>query len=256
MPTGTRMEKKTTISIITATYNVVNDLPNLIESLHNQSDKDFEWVVADGASTDGTLALLKSVSNINIVTSSQPDFGIYDALNRAIKLSSGDYYIVAGADDCFYGDAIANFRQAIEHSGADIIAASAMYGSRCMQVKKGPSWLFSQFSFIAAHTLATAFRKNLHLTYGNYSRQFPIAADQYFVMRACSGGAIRYEGDFVAGKIGQGGVSSVDRIGNATEVFRVQVATGGSIFVQTLLFLLRLLKSTMWNARKKQDTHP
>lgn len=250
------MEKKTKISIVTATYNVAHDLPNLIESLRNQSDKDFEWVVADGASSDGTLALLQSIDDIDIVISSQPDFGIYDALNRAIKLSSGDYYIAAGADDFFYSDAIANFRQAIEHSGADIVAASAMYGLRCMQVKKGPSWLFSQFSFIAAHTLATAFRKNLHLTYGYYSRQYPIAADQYFVMRACSDGATRYEGDFVAGEIGQGGISSVDRIGNATEVFRVQVATGGSIFVQTLLFMLRLLKSRMWNARKRQDTRP
>lgn len=242
------MEKKTKISIVTATFNVANDLRNLIESLRNQSDKDFEWVVADGASTDGTLALLQSITDINVVTSSQPDFGIYDALNRAIKISSGDYYIVCGADDVFYSDAIANFRQAIEHSGADIIAANAMYGSRCMQVKKGPSWLFSQFSFIAAHTLATAFRKDLHLSYGYYSRLYPIAADQYFVKRACSGGATRYEGRFIAGVIGQRGVSSVDRVGNATEVFRVQVALGESIFVQTLLFLLRLLKSQLQHA--------
>ena len=247
------MEKKTKLSIVTATFNAANDLPKLIESLRNQSDKDFEWVVADGASSDATLALLQSIDDMNIVISSQPDFGIYDALNRAIKLSSGDHYIVAGADEYFHSDAIANFRRAIEHSGADIVTASAMYGSKRMRVKNGPSWLFSQFSFIAAHTLATAFRKNLHLTYGYYSRLYPIAADQYFVMRACSGGATRYESNFVAGELGQKGVSSVDRIGNATETFRVQMAMGGSILVQTILFVLRLLKARMRDVGRRRD---
>lgn len=237
------MGNRVKISIVTATYNVAKDLPHLIESLRHQTDRDFEWAVADGASTDGTVDLLQSVTDINVVISSQPDFGIYDALNRAIKLSSGDYYVVAGADDIFDPDAVANFRRAIERSGADIVAAKAMYGLRCLKVKNGPSWLLGDLSYIAAHVLATAFRKDLHLTYGYYSRLYPIAADQFFVMRACSGGASRYESDFVAGKIGQGGVSSLDRVGNATEMFRVQVALGRSIFMQTLLFLLRLLRS-------------
>lgn len=234
---------KPRVSVITATYNVANDLPRLIESLHGQTDKDFEWVVADGASTDGSLRLLQSITGINIVISSQPDFGIYDALNRAIRISTGEYYIVAGADDFFAHDAIANFRREIERSGADIIAANVMYGSKCMRVKKGPAWLFGQFSFIAAHTLGTAFRKELHQTYGYYSRQYPIAADQYFVMKACLGGASHHAGEFVAGEIGRGGVSSVDRVGNATEVFRVQLANGRSAFVQTLLLLIRLLRA-------------
>lgn len=237
------MGNNTKISIVTATCNAAEHLPGLIESLRSQTDRDFEWVVADGASSDGTLALLQSITDINVIISSQPDFGIYDALNRAIKLASGEYYIVAGADDQFDHDAIANFRRAIESSRADIIAARAMHGSKCMKIKKGPSWLFSQFSFIAAHTLGTAFRKELHQTYGYYSRQYPIAADQFFVMKACLGGASRHAADFVAGEIGQGGVSSTDRVGNATEVFRVQLAHGRSVFIQTLLLLLRLLRS-------------
>jgi glycosyltransferase involved in cell wall biosynthesis len=235
-------EKRVTVSIVTATFNAVNHLPKLIESLRGQTDKDFEWVVADGASTDGTLELLQSVSGINMVISSQPDFGIYDALNRAIKISSGEYYIVCGADDFFYDDAIGNFRRAIVQSGADIVVANAMYGQRCMKVKKGPSWLFGQFAFIAAHTLATAFRKNLHGKFGFYSRWYPIAADQFFVTQVCKGGASRYEGNFVAGEIGRGGVSGVDQVGNAVEVFRMQLASGNSVTLQFMLLMIRLLK--------------
>lgn len=69
----------------TATCNAAKHLPKLIESLRRQTDKDFEWVIANGASTDGTRELLQSVTDIEIVISSQTDFGIYDALNRAIK---------------------------------------------------------------------------------------------------------------------------------------------------------------------------
>lgn len=235
-------EKRATISVVTATWNAAKHLPKLIESLRGQTDKDFEWVVADGASDDGTLELLRSVTDLNIVISSQADFGIYDALNRAIKISSGEYYIVCGADDFFYSDAIANFRRAIAQSHADIIVANVMYGQRCMKIRKGPNWLFGHGALISAHTLATAFRKDLHLMYGFYSRKYPIAADQLFVMQACKGGARRYGSDFVAGEIGSGGVSSIDRTGNATEVYRVQLALGNSTVVQVLLLMLRLLK--------------
>ena len=236
-------EKRTKISVVTATYNVAHHLPRLIESLRKQTDKDFQWVVADGASTDSTVSLLKSVADLDILISSQADFGIYDALNRAIRLSSGDYYVVAGADDFFYEDAIANYRHAINQSGADIIAAQAMYGRRCLKIKKGPSWLFSGSSFIAAHTLATVFRRNLHLEYGYYSRLYPIAADHFFVLKACAGGVSRKECDFLTGEIGRGGVSSIDRVGTATEVFRVQVVMGRSVFIQALLLMIRLLRS-------------
>lgn len=234
------------ISVITATYNAGEHLPRLAKSLLNQTDKDFEWVVADGASDDGTLEALHSITGLDIVTTSQPDFGIYDALNRAIKMSSGEYYIVAGADDIFYPEAIASFRRAIESTGADIISAKAKYGQKYMSVKQGPSWLYGQFSYISAHVLATAVKKDLHRTYGYFSRQYPIAADQYFVLRACQGGASRHERDFVAGEIGRGGISSVDRIGNATEVFRVQVATGHSMIPQLILFILRVLRAGFW----------
>lgn len=236
-------EERVTISVVTATFNAANYLPHLIESLRSQTDKDFEWVVADGASSDATLALLEAASDLNVVILSQPDFGVYDALNRAIKRSSGRYYIVAGADDIFYPDAIENYRNAIERAGADIISANVMYGSRCMKVKKGPSWIFGQFSHIAAHSLATAFNKDLHYKFGFYSRWYPIAADQLFVMSACNKGALVGNGGFVAGEIGQEGVSSIDRVGNATEVFRVQVALGNSKTMQVLLFILRLLRT-------------
>lgn len=242
-------QQRATISVITATYNAVHHLPKLTESLRGQTDKDFEWVVADGASDDGTLELLRAVTDLNIAISSQADCGIYDALNRAIGISSGEYYIVCGADDVFFNDAIANFRRAIVESGADIIVANAMYGQRCLKVKKGPSWIFGQSSFIAGHTLATAFKKELHQLYGKYPIKFPIGGDQFFVITACKGGASIYEAGFVSGEMGVEGISSVDRIGVALEFFKVQLSVGSSFLIQSLLLVLRLLKIVMFERR-------
>lgn len=238
-------KNRSIISVITATYNAAGHLPKLIESLRQQTDKDFEWVVADGASTDGTLELLNSVGDINVVISSQEDFGIYDALNRAIKMVSGDYYIVSGADDIFYPDAIANFRRAIEQSDADMIVSRATYGHAQMRVKRGPAWIHGHAAYISAHVLATAFRTNLHGVFGFYSRKYPLAADQLFVLQACENGASRYSAEFLAGEIGSAGVSSLDRVGCATELFRVQLAVGKAMFPQLILLLLRLIRASL-----------
>jgi glycosyltransferase involved in cell wall biosynthesis len=237
------------ISIVTASYNCRGQLPSLVQSLRGQTDKDFEWIIADGASSDGTVEFLKSVTDLKVIISTQSDFGIYDALNRAIHFASGEYYIVAGADDHFYADAIANFRSAIEQHRSDIVVASVMYGRQRFSVKRGPSWLVGEKSFIANHSVSTAFRKDLHERYGYYSRKFPIAADSLFVLQICKAGVTRVDARFVAGEIGTHGVSYVDWAGSATELFRVQLLVGRALLPQVALLLLRLLKGSSSGVR-------
>lgn len=71
------------LSIITATFNTSECLPRLIDSLKLQSDPDFEWIVADGGSTDKTLALVHDAAKtLNVKVDSRSDFGIYDTLNK------------------------------------------------------------------------------------------------------------------------------------------------------------------------------
>ena len=64
-------EKPLKLSIITATWNAENFLPRAIKSLEKQTDKDFEWIISDGSSTDSTLEILKNVEGINIKIISQ-----------------------------------------------------------------------------------------------------------------------------------------------------------------------------------------
>jgi glycosyltransferase involved in cell wall biosynthesis len=232
-----------TISVITATYNAAKLLPTLIASLRAQTDKHFEWVVADGGSTDGTLALLKNIEDLNITLTSEPDCGIYDALNRAIKLSTNEYYIVMGADDSFFPEAIHNFRQAAAQSGADMVTAEILIADQVLKTREGKGWRFGLNGLISAHSVGTMFRKALHVKFGFYSNKFPIAADQLFVTQACHGGASRYITNFVSGKFGTDGVSSADYLGTLMEFFRVQIITGHNKIIQLALLWARLMRN-------------
>lgn len=232
-----------TLSIITATYNAANVLPRLLESLRAQTDLSFEWVVMDAASTDSTLSILKSASDLCLVYRSEPDFGIYDALNKAIRLCSGEYYLVIGADDFLAPDAVANYKTWIAGSEADIVTASIAYGPVSKKAPAGCSWLRGGMAFVTSHAVGSVYRKNLHdnSEIGFYSRYYPIAADQLFILRAAKQGVRICVADFYAGCFGDEGISSTDTLGTLTEFFRIQMQFEWRP-LQVLLFVLRLLK--------------
>jgi glycosyltransferase involved in cell wall biosynthesis len=232
-----------TISVVTATFNVASLLPTLVESLRLQSDNRFEWVVADGGSIDGTLEILKSASDLNVVMSVQPDFGIYDALNRALRMASGDYYVVLGADDTLAPDAIANYRKAAEETGADMVFARVQAGNQVRTPGAGKPWLRGHKAYVAEHAVATLIRRSLHDCFKYYSRRFPIAADQFFLKTACSSPQVKLaSASFVAGNYAVDGVSGADTAGALTEFFRVQLETESCRVLQCALFVLRLMR--------------
>lgn len=231
------------LSVITATYNAIEHLPKLIESLRNQEDKDFEWVVADGASTDGTVDLLKSIKDINIKIISQEDFGIYDALNRGIKNSIGDFYLVVGADDILYKNAVKDYKLSLSDD-VDIITAPIDSEAGVLDVRGvDKSWMYAQNSYISGHAVGSIYRKKMHMNFGFYSRKFPIAADQLFVLKSIKYGAKVKRISNSVGYFNNVGVSSLDIIGSITELYRVQLIIGESKFLQTLVLLLRIFKN-------------
>ena len=228
------------ISIITATFNAANHLPQLIDSLQSQTNKNFEWVIADGGSTDATLDILQSIKNLNIVLSSQVDFGIYDALNRAVKLSTSDYYVVIGADDVFKPDAIENFSNEIDGISA-VITSPILIKNKIYKLSPLPIFLSGFRAKICGHSIASLFKKSLHDKYGYYSKKYPIAADYDFMMKLVVNNEKIKLCDFIVGRFGTEGVSATDRIGSASEVMRIMISNGYSVPVQVCIFLLRLL---------------
>ena len=229
------------ISVITAVYNAESCIGELIESLRRQEDKDFEWVVVDGLSTDSTLEILKQVDDLNIRIISEADFGIYDALNKGVKACSGEYYLVAGADDVFFPNAIKDYKAAIE-DGVDMVTANIKMGNEVSMPNKGLSWKVGQFQWVSSHAVGLLIKKELHKKHGYYSNKLPIAADQLFIKKCCQSGCIVKKIDILVGEFGLNGISTVDTIGSCVEFFRVQLLTENHKWLQYILLVAKLLK--------------
>ena len=236
-------EKPLKLSIITATWNAEIFLPRVIKSLEKQTDKDFEWIISDGASTDGTLEILKKVEGINIKVISQEDFGIYDALNRGIKNCNGEFYLVIGADDELYPNAVKDYKEAIEDDVDIVTAWIDTANGHNIKPNSGPKWLKSQFHYVSGHAVGSIYRTKLHEKFGYYSRKFPIAADQLFVGQVLKHGSKVKIIKKVVGKFSDEGLSGTDILGSLSEVFRINLILGENKFLQTILFILRLIKN-------------
>ena len=92
------------LSIITVTYNAEKVLEDTIQSVISQTYHHVEYIIVDGAYKDGTLSIInKYRSQIHTVVS-EPDKGLYDAMNKGILLASGDYLCFLNAGDCFHED--------------------------------------------------------------------------------------------------------------------------------------------------------
>lgn len=115
------MEHQPTFSIVTVAWNAARVIGPTLESVQQQSCRDFEYLVVDGASTDATLQLVTDAGIGGTRIVSEPDHGIYDAMNKAIGLARGRYLIWLNA-----GDALATPRSlermaALAAAGPDVI---------------------------------------------------------------------------------------------------------------------------------------
>ncbi len=242
LPSQPLLRKPPTICVVTVTYNAADVLARLVEGMRAQTDRDFEWIVVDGASTDETVKLIKAAKDLVTIWISEPDFGIYDALNKAIRMCASDYYLVLGADDMLLPNAVAQFRHHALLSGADLVTASILIDGRVSAGKSGWSWLHGMFAYVSGHSVGTLIRRDLHDRYGEYSRRFPVAADMYFLKTVCkSPTTIRHRANFVAGEHGTYGVSSQDKAATFCDCFRVQLETEPRKLLQILLFIAKLI---------------
>lgn len=99
---NTRLSPK--ISVITVTYNAEKVLEDTLQSVVSQTYRSIEYILIDGASKDGTLAVAEQYRDRIQILVSEPDRGIYDAMNKGIALATGDYLCFLNAGDSFHQD--------------------------------------------------------------------------------------------------------------------------------------------------------
>lgn len=117
-------------SVITAVRNNKESLSRAVTSLREQSFKDFEHIIVDGASIDGTFELIKDLADEKTKWISEPDNGIYDAINKGIKMASGEIVCLLHSDDTFAEpDVLEKAAQIFNDSQPDAVYGDLLYVS-------------------------------------------------------------------------------------------------------------------------------
>ena len=109
-------------SIITVARNAANTIQATLDSVKSQTCRDFEYLLIDGASTDDTVRLAEKSGIEGMRVLSEPDNGIYDAMNIAVKRCEGDWIIFMNAGDLFYNDTVlADLFEDKDRKGSDVL---------------------------------------------------------------------------------------------------------------------------------------
>lgn len=168
-----------TLSIITINYNNRDGLQRTIDSVVGQSFTDYEWIVIDGCSSDGSRELIEQYQNCFVYWCSEPDKGIYNAMNKGIEKASGDWFLFLNSGDWLYGNDILQ-KVFSDPSDADILYGDVMYhwpDSRGLELDMKPENLSLYFFY--KNTLchqATFYRKAIFDNH-KYNEDFRICAD-------------------------------------------------------------------------------
>lgn len=178
------------ISIITIVYNRKHCIADCIESVSSQNYPDIEHVIIDGGSTDGTCEIIERYKHQLPVYISEKDKGIFDALNKGIKNSTGDIIGILNSDDIFYNkDAISKVAKAFKQSSAHLVYAKGMFvdANNFNKVKRlYPSKPYQakylQYGWIPLHTTIFV-KKEIFALYGGYNPGFTIASDYEISLR-------------------------------------------------------------------------
>jgi glycosyltransferase involved in cell wall biosynthesis len=178
------------ISIITATYHSASTISNCITSVNEQTFLNIEHIIIDGASKDNTLEIINSIPNRVSKIISEPDKGIYDAMNKGIQLATGDVIGILNSDDFFTSvDVIEKIVFAFKSSNVDCV-----YGDICFVKAENlekvvryysAKWFkpsLFRFGFMPPHP-SFYLSRECYKELGLYKIDYKIAADYELLIR-------------------------------------------------------------------------
>ncbi|RCW90246.1 glycosyltransferase family 2 protein [Winogradskyella arenosi] len=180
------------VSIITAVYNNEKTIEDCMSSVLNQTYPDIEYIIIDGGSNQETLTKLEAAAkkHDNITLSSEPDHGIYDALNKGVKKAKGEIVGFVHSDD-FLADTqvIASIVEVFKKQGVDGVYGDLHYVALENTNKIIRNWISQPFNpellkkgWMPAHPTLYV-KKQVYDTFGAFNIKFKIAADYDFILR-------------------------------------------------------------------------
>lgn len=237
------------VSIVTVVYNNVNHIQRAIDSVKSQDYFDIEFIVIDGGSVDGTLSVLNmNLSKIDFLVS-EPDYGIYDAMNKGISFATGDIIGILNSDDQFFSSTVISSVVKIfqESNDLDAVIGNVEYLSdsnlsyrRHYLSHNFRSWMM-RFGFMPAHTAAFISRI-YYQKIGLYSTKYQIASDFDWFCRSFADPDFHFRlVNFFYVRMRLGGVSS-SGVGSAIKISNemLNILKLNNIYSNIFLIYLRL----------------
>ena len=172
------------VTVLTATFNALDELKRTVESVAEQTCRDVEHVIIDGGSTDGTVEWLAGLGD-EVRWLSEPDGGIADALNKGLAMARGEYLLVLQAEDTFLGSE--SLALAMPHllQGIDIVFFDIVFGGQSGERRVKSRGLSSAIAFQNGIPHQGVFcRRDLFRRLGPFDTSFRIGMDYEFFLRA------------------------------------------------------------------------
>ncbi|MBU4376270.1 MAG: glycosyltransferase [Candidatus Omnitrophica bacterium] len=178
------------VSIITPVLNGCATIEDTIKSILGQSHKEIEHIVIDGGSKDGTVDIVKSYGSKITKFISEPDKGIYDAMNKGIKLASGDIIGILNADDIYAGTSVVGtMAKAISEKKVDACYSDLVYVDRINTDIIVRHWKSCEYreglfkkGWMPPHPTFFA-KRYVYEKYGHFDLSLPIALDYEILFR-------------------------------------------------------------------------
>ncbi len=178
------------ISIVTVVYNNAATIKDCINSVIEQDYDDIEYIIVDGGSTDGTIEIVKSYGDKISKFISERDNGLYDAMNKGIKLATGDVVGTLNSDDFFYDKAVlTNITRAFTDGETDAVIGDIVFikqedTGKVLRKYSSAKWYPGRFAwgYMPAHPSFFAKRK-LFTELGFYRTDYRIASDYELLIR-------------------------------------------------------------------------
>ena len=235
--------EKNKISIITVVKNSSNTIEKTIKSVLAQEYKNLEYIIIDGGSTDGTLEIIKEYKKNISIFLTEKDNGIWDAMNKGIKLANGDLVGFLNSGDIYYPNALKTVNHYFIENKIDFLFGSVekyklMHGYKPWKL----SW---SFGFYTSHSVGFFIKKDKHIIVGMYDQKFLSADLNFFykIIKKFKLNGISSKKSEIFGKFEKGGFSSkVNYIDHLKDLNQIRLNNNQNIFFFYFLFLIKILK--------------
>lgn len=196
------------ISIITVCLNSEKTIEKTIQSVVGQKDADYEYIVIDGNSTDRTLEIVRNYEKYIAVVVSEPDQGVYDAMNKGIGLATGDVIGIINGDDWYEPGIFKTIGCYFEHSDAEVIYGNLNLISETGEIEELIPGDIEKIRYEMATPHPTVFvKREIYKKYGSFQLKYRLAADYELMLRLYTEGVRFGYMDRVIANFRQGGMS-------------------------------------------------